>query len=171
MRLIYEDLIKMNISDKEIEFEKVIAQYSALISKICYYFSNNSDEFKDLRQELLLNIWKGWDSFRNESKISSWIYRICFKTCISYQRKEGKIKHFVPLEEAYSMETEKDVPLMERYLEMHRRISKLSYEERAIILMWLDERSYDEIANLMGMKRNTVAVRLKRIKEKIVNMA
>lgn len=150
-------------------FENIISRYSLLITKVCYYFARNLSELKDLRQDVLVNIWTGLEKFKNESKPSTWIYRVCFNTCITYQRKNKKRKNEVPLSSVLEIE---DEPFdMEKYKEMHRLIGCLGSEEKAIILMWLDENSYEEIAAVIGIKRNTVATRLKRIKEKLVKMS
>ena len=159
----------MNNHKNEKEYEKAIKEYGGIISKICYYFSDDPEEFKDLRQEVLLNIWKGWEKFRKDAKISTWIYRICFNTCISYQRKEKKNNN-ISLEDAFNLPDETEAGTLEKYKTMHYLILKLGYKDRAMILMWLDEKSYEEISELMGMNRNTVAVRLKRIKERLVKM-
>ena len=157
--------------EKEKEFEDAVAKYAGLINKICYYFSMNQEEFQDLRQETLCNIWRGWQQFDNRSKLSTWIYRICFNTCVSFQRKESRNKNKVPIESILEIPAVPSSLALENYREMHRLISRLGYEDRAMILMWLDEKSYDEIAALIGIKRNTVATRLKRIKEKLVSMS
>lgn len=161
----------MDLQDKKKEFEDAIARFGGIISKICYYFSSDAEEFKDLRQEVLYNIWRGWDKFRNDSKISTWIYRVSFNTCVSFQRKEKKTKETISIDEVVEMEAEQDTSLLEKYNTMHLLIRKLGYQDRAMILMWLDDKSYEEIAELMGMNRNTVAVRLKRIKDKLSRMA
>ena len=161
----------MSAQDKEKEFENAVVEHGGIITKICYYFSIDSDEFNDLRQEVLYNIWKGWDRFRNDAKISTWIYRISFNTCVSFTRKEGKKKKEISLDSIVDIPAEEEISGIEKYNMMHRLIRQLSYEERAIILMWLDEKPYDEISELMGMPRNTVAVKLKRIKEKLVKMS
>lgn len=150
-------------------FENIIRQYSLMITKVCYYFATNISELKDLRQEVFLNIWTGWDKFRMQSKPSTWIYRVCFNTCITYRRKNRQRRNEVPLSSVLEIE---DEPFdMEKYREMHRLIGRLGSEEKAMILMWLDENSYDEIADVIGLKRNTVATRLKRIKEKLVKLS
>lgn len=161
----------MSDQEKEKEFENAIVQYGGIVTKICYYFSSNPDEFNDLRQEVLYNIWKGWDKFRNDSKISTWIYRISFNTCVSYNRKESKTKNMISLDDILDLPAEEEVSKIEKYNKMHKLIQQLSYEDRAIILMWLDEKSYEEISELMGINRNTIAVKLKRIKEKIVKLS
>lgn len=163
--------MKSLTSQKEeaLAFENVVKKYSLLITKVCYYFATNISELKDLRQDVLINIWSGWDKFRMQSKPSTWIYRVCFNTCISYQRKNKQRKKEIPLTNVLEIE---DKPFdIQKYKEMHRLISLLGSEDKAIILMWLDESSYDEIAEVTGMKRNTVATRLKRIKEKLVKLS
>lgn len=159
----------MEIADLEKEFEGIMKEYGGIITKICYSFSSDPEEFKDLRQEVMYHIWKGLQNFRNESKLSTWIYRISFNSCISYQRKEKKYTK-VPVENIL-MDTEdtSDSKLAD-YLAMHNLIKRLSYEDRALILMWLDDLSYEDISNLTGLNRNTIASRLKRIKEKLVKM-
>lgn len=160
----------MDKSIKEKEFEEIIKQYGGIATKICYYFSSNPEEFKDLRQEVLCNIWKGLEKFRQDSKLSTWIYRICFNTCVSFQRKERKYEK-ISIETILNLPDDSGDSKLEQYNRMHGLIKELKYEERAIILMWLDDMSYDEISELTGIKRNTIAVRLKRIKEKLVKMA
>ena len=157
--------------DREKEFENIIAENGGIITKICYYFSTDHDEFNDLRQEVLYNIWKGFENFRSDSKISSWIYRISFNTCITFRRKSKPSKEIISIDNLVDIAYEDEPSYIEKYNWMHTLIRQLKYEERAIILMWLDEKSYDEIAELTGINRNTVAVRLKRIKEKIVTLS
>lgn len=162
-----ENLTSYN--NREVAFETVVKDYSLMITKVCYYFASDISELKDFRQEVLLNIWIGWDKFRMQSKPSTWIYRVCFNTCITCRRKNKHRKNEIPL--PYVLEIEDEPFDMARYEEMHRLISKLRSEDKAIILMWLDENSYDEIAEVVGLKRNTVATRLKRIKEKLIKMS
>ena len=162
----------MEEDHKEITFEEAIDQYGVLITKVCYYYSSDLEEFKDIRQEVLINLWKGWESFRKESKLSTWVYRISLNTCISYQRKENKNRknRHIGIETLLNLPADEDTRLFERYKIMHELIGKLPFEDRAIILLWLDEKSYEEIATLIGINRNTLAVRLKRIKEKLKSM-
>lgn len=147
-----------------------IERHGALITKICYYFSNDAEDFKDLRQETLLNIWKGWNTFRGEAERSTWFYRICFNSCITYRRKErGKSG-------SISIEQIADVPMEETfdardYDELHALISQLSHENKAILLLWLDEKNYDEISVITGLSRNAVATRLHRIKQMLIKMS
>lgn len=161
----------MMSSEIEKEFEATIAEHGGIITKICYYFSTDAEEYNDLRQEVLYNIWKGWNHFRNDSKISSWIYRISFNTCISFHRKTKKSKETISIEDVIDLPYEEESSYVDKHNSLHALIGHLKYEDRAIILMWLDEKSYEEISELMGMNRNTLAVRLKRIKEKLIRLS
>lgn len=157
------------LQERTAAFENIVRKYSLMITKVCYYFASNTLELKDLRQDVLLNIWVGWDKFRMQSKPSTWIYRVCFNTCITFQRKTRHQRKEIPLSNVLEIE---DEPFdMEKYNEMHRLIGRLGSEEKAIILMWLDENSYEEIADVIGIKRNTVATKLRRIKEKLIKLS
>ena len=155
--------------DRVEAFENIVMDYSLMITKVCYYFATDVYELKDFRQEVLLNIWLGLEKFQMQSKISTWIYRVCFNTCITYQRKNKHRKNEIPLPSV--LEIEDEAFDMGKYEEMHRLISKLGSEDKAIILLWLDEKKYDEIAEVVGLNRNTVATRLKRIKEKLIKIS
>ena len=152
----------------ELEFELILKNFGAIVAKICYSFSSNSEEFKDLQQEVWYHIWKGIPQFRHDSKLSTWIYRICFNSCISFQRKE-KFFNKVSVDSVMNF-ADDSYSKLEKYKELHSLINKLNYKDRSLILMWLDDLSYEEISLLTGQNRNTIASRLKRIKEKLVKM-
>lgn len=158
----------MGRDELEKEFQTILKDYGGIVTKICYSFSSDFEEFKDLQQEVFYHIWKGLQHFRHDSKLSTWIYRISFNSCISFQRKE-KIFKKVSMENILNIPDE-SYSKMEKYKEMHSLIKKLNYEDRALILMWLDDLSYEEISQLTGHNRNTIASRLKRIKEKLVKL-
>jgi len=151
----------------EREFKEVITRENATISKICLSYSGSVAEFDDLRQDALVNIWRGMQSFRGEASQKTWIYRVTVNSCLSTIRKQIRHQH-EGLEELYGM-IDCDDTDKESIEQMHRIICTLGAQEKAIIMMWLDEMSYDEIAAAMGLNRNTVATRIRRIKEKITN--
>lgn len=156
--------------NREWTFEELISKHSLLITKVCYYFSNSLSEFQDLRQDVLVNIWAGLEKFRYDSGLSTWIYRVCFNTCISYRRKNINRRKEIPINSILEF-PDSDSFDIENYNELHRLINLLSPEDKAIILMWLDENSYEEIAEVVGLNRNTVATRIKRIKEKLIKLS
>ena len=155
---------------REKAFEEIVSQYSMLITKVCYYFTRSMAEFQDVRQDVLINIWTGIDRIKSNDKRSTWVYRVCFNTCISYWRKNKNRRKEVPISQMLDI-PESDTFDMGKYIEMHELINRLKPDDKAIILMWLDENSYDEIAEVVGVNRNTIATRIKRIKEKLVKLS
>lgn len=147
-------------------FEHVLAEHGDMISGICYSFASDAEEYADLRQDTLLNLWRGLRQFREDSRLSTWVYRVAMNTCVSGYRQRRRRGRKVPLSEiADPADTPDDT--RERVEYLHTLIGHLGALDRSIILLWLDERSYDEIAEIMGMPRNTVATRLRRIREKL----
>lgn len=152
------------VSDRK--FNELIARENAAISKICFSFAGSVAEFEDLRQDALINIWRGMHNFRCESSERTWIYRVTVNSCISAVRRQSRHRH-ESLEGLYGL-IESDDTDKEAVEQLHHTIGTLAPEEKAVIMMWLDELSYDDIAAAMGMNRNTVASKIKRIKDKIV---
>jgi len=152
-------------------FLALIKEYKRLIYKVCYLYATDDEHLKDLHQEVLINLWQGFPSFKGEAKILSWIYRVSLNTCISFHRKHSKITDTMPLESLFGLMTDEDDEKTVHLREMYRLISQLNRLEKAIILLWLDERSYEEIAEITGLSRNNIASKLKRIKEKLNGLA
>lgn len=158
-------------TDLERQFDSIIEQNGSVIKRVCYMYANDSDHFKDLYQESLINIWQGLKKFRGDSKISTWIYRTCLNTCISYFRKNGKYSDAESIDNLFMEPEDDNSEHLSNLREMYRLISKLRKLDRAIILLWLDEKPYDEIAEITGLSRNNVASRLRRIKESLAKSA
>lgn len=157
----------MEQAEKESYFREVMEQYGAMISKVCYMYATDSDHFKDLYQECLINLWQGIDRFRGEARLSTWIYRACLNTCVTYYRRNKKYEANASIEMLAEISVE-DSTRRADLVEMYRLISRLNSMEKAIILLWLDEKSYDEISEITGVSRNNVASKLRRIKAKLV---
>jgi len=154
----------------EKEFENVVRQYKANMYMICYMYAKDKDEANDFFQETLIRLWQGFKQFRGESNINTWVSRICINTCISSLRKKKKHARTIPLSI--------DVELLEetnengkQLAQMYRLIGKLGVLDKALVLLWLDNMSYAEIAEIMGMTVSNVSVKLMRIKEKLKEMA
>lgn len=150
-------------------FEETVRQYDGVIRKVCYFYATDVDDFDDLRQEALVNLWRGFPGFRGDASMSTWIYRVTLNSCVSFFRKHRRRGNTVPVDEHPELIAEDDEKgAMLR--EMYRMINRLPAADKALILLWLDEHSYDEIASIMGQPRNTVASRLRRAKEKLTSL-
>ncbi len=149
----------------EIEFRQLIRRHNATISRICFSYAGSVADYDDLRQDALINIWRGMKKFRHEASHLTWIYRITVNSCLSTIRMQSRHKH-ESLEALYGLIADDDAD-KEAIEALHGIISGLGLQERAIIMMWLDEMTYEEISEVMGLNRNTIATRIRRIKEKI----
>ena len=153
-------------SEKEQQFIAIIENNRQVIYKVCYMYAADDDHFKDLYQEVLINLWRGIDRFRGDAQLSTWIYRTSINTCVTYYRRNHKHDEALSLE-GVSVVDNDDGTRLQQIKEMYRLISRLDRMEKAIILLWLDEKSYDEISEITGLSRNNVASRLRRIKIKL----
>lgn len=160
----------MTRQEKEQLFTKIMDENSRLIYKLCFMYATDDDHLKDLQQETLINIWQGLDSFRGASKESTWVYRVCLNTCVSYIRKDNKKSECRAIEEVEDVVDESSQEHAAQLKEMYRLINQLNRLEKAIILLWLDDKQYNEISEILGMPRNTVATRIRRIKDKLVTL-
>lgn len=163
-----------NKTDREARFTAIAAEYKEVIAKVCWLYVSEYASFDDLYQEVLINIWQGLDSFRGEAKLSTWIYRTAINTCISWHRRNKKHSAAsVSIDELISepVDTGSGNLQPEEYRELYRLINMLGPIDKALVSLWLDEKSYDEIAAVMGISSGNVAVKMHRIKEKLSKMA
>ena len=158
----------MKISEKE--FTEIVRENKTTIYTVCYMFSSDREEVEDLFQEVLIALWHGLESFRGESALRSWIYRISLNTCISADRKKRRRADSVHLDMKINLFADTDDDT--RQVQMLRsRIGKLGVFDRAIILLWLENLSYEEIGAIVGISAKNVSVRLVRIREQLKNMS
>lgn len=154
----------------EKEFETVVRKHRSTIYTVCYMFSNNADEVADMFQETLMNMWKGFPKFRGDSDLRTWIWRVSLNTCITAERKKGRRATTVPLTVDINLFEDSDSDT--RQIRMLReRINRLGYFDRAIVLLWLENMSYDEIGAIVGISAKNVSVRLVRIREQLKKMS
>ena len=153
---------------KEQEFTSIVKEHKSTIYTVCYMFSKDADEVNDLFQEILLNMWKGFDGFQGRSNIKTWIYKVALNTCITIDRKKKK-RNTVELSLDINLYEDNDSDTKQIKL-LYDRINKLGPFDRAILLLWLDNMPYDEIGAVVGISPKNVSVRLVRIKEQLKNM-
>ena len=128
-------------------------------------FSNNQDEVNDLFQEVLMRLWQGWEKFRGESDERTWVYRVALNCCISIERKK-KTRKSSQIMNGINLFDESDTNNHQTEL-LHSRIMKLQPFDRAIVLLWLEDLSYDDIGAIVGISAKNVGVRLVRIREQL----
>lgn len=155
------------MSSKE-NFEEIVTKYKSIIVKVCFLYAGE-EEFDDYYQEVLIQLWRSLPKFRGESEISTWIYRISLNTCITFIRRDSKMRK-IPLSQELDFWTN-DVESKMQIRELYQLINQLNKLEKAMILLWLEEKSYEDIAAITGLSRSNVAVKLSRIKEKLKKMS
>ncbi|MCG6187463.1 RNA polymerase sigma factor [Maribellus maritimus] len=150
-------------------FSELLEKNQGLIHKITLIYVDNPADREDLFQEICLQLWKSYPNFREESKFNTWMYRVALNTAVSNIRKTKNSFAFE------SMGNYKQIPAEpaddnEDILQLYRAVSKLNLIDKAIILLWLEEKSYDEIASVTGLTKSNVSVKLMRIKRKLEEM-
>lgn len=149
-------------------YAQYIIPYNGIIIKMCRAYTNTEEDFEDYYQEVCLQIWRSKESFRQESEWSTWIYRLTLNVCLTLM-KQKKRSHkefssdYLPeeLHEDLSSQKKEDIHIL------YDAIRQLPELDRGIILLYLEEKPYEIIAQITGLKANNVGVRIGRVKEKL----
>ena len=147
-------------------FLKIVEAHQGIIFKVCKLYRNSKEDQEDLFQEIVLQLWKAFPQFRNESKVSTWMYRIALNTAIAMFRKnkiEIEYNENIP-KEIHSNHLNEQSENEGRLFEGIRTLNKA---ERAIIALFLEDFTYKEIGEIIGITENYVGVKINRIKEKL----
>ena len=153
---------------KEEAFVQLIKQHQALIFKVSALYTDLKQDQNDLYQDIVYQLWKSFDSFRSESKVSTWMYRVALNTAIGQLNKRKRRPNEVSLEIVnLSKGEEYDTLQEERIRLLHQQIQKLNIIERGIILLVLEGKKHEEIAEITGFTTTNVGTRISRIKEKL----
>ena len=150
-------------------FSILVREHKSTIYTVCYMFSKDNDEVADLFQEILIKLWKGFQSFEGRSDIKTWVYRVSLNTCISLDRKKKRRKKSDSLAMDINLYDDNDSDTRQ-VKQLYERINRLGVFDRAIILLWLEGIPYDEIADIVGISTKNVSVKLYRIREQLKNM-
>lgn len=159
------------MDNKEEKFRKIIADNKERLKRICKYYAPSPEDQKDIYQEILINIWRSLESFRNQASIGTWIYRIAVDTSLDYAGKSyKKMKLNVDIEKTdlknLLIEGENDPELEEHhYQELRIHLNNLGIIDKAIMGLVLDDLSTREIAEIIGITESNVRVKIHRIKE------
>ncbi len=152
----------------EAVFLEQVQANQGIILKLVGLYANSVEERKDLYQEILFQAWKGFSTFRGDSKFSTWLYRISLNTILTSQRKAGRVEYRETIEET-SLADEHDSLKHENSRVLRSAIRQLPETERAIITLHLDGYTNPEIADIMGISANNATVKLHRIKNQLIN--
>lgn len=155
---------------KERDFERVVRSHKSTIYTVCYMFSKDRDEVQDLFQDTLINLWQGYDNFRGESKVDTWIWRVALNTCVSAERKKKRRGERVPLSMASDLFSDTDAE-SKQVQQLYRCINKLNLMDRALILLWLENMSYEDMGAIMGISPKNISVKLVRVKQQLIELS
>ncbi len=150
------------------DFEKIINENAAILHKLCRVYTNDNAEYEELFQEMMISIWRSLDNFRGESQLSTWLYRVCINTALNFRAKWNKSKRFVPLEVDYPSNFKFEDETDEQLKRLYAAIKELKPIDRAIVSLYLDEKSHDETAQILGISKTNVATRLMRLKQQLI---
>jgi RNA polymerase sigma-70 factor (ECF subfamily) len=156
-------------NEQEQQFVQQLNQHQPLIHKVCNLYGQTTTDRQDLFQEIVVQLWKAYPRFRGESKFSTWLYRIALNTAISGLRKrKNHISSYEPeslptdiQDEAYDVEKELQLD------QLYSAVRELSEIERAIVMLYLEDKPYDEMEDILGINQNNLRVKMNRIKEKL----
>jgi len=153
----------------EKEFLQIIKKNQGIIHKVCNIYCDDQEDRNDLFQEIVAQLWKSFPSFREESKFSTWMYRVALNTAITSFKKTKRrpdqnrltYENFQVKDENYDIETEEEIK------NLHRAVAQLTGVEKSIVLLFLENKKYEEIAEITGITQNYVRVKMNRIKKKL----
>ena len=151
------------------EFSNIIEEHKRIIFKVCNSYCSNPDDREDLAQEIIFQVWKSFEKYDEKYKAGTWIYRIALNVAISfYRHKKRRLENFSAIDESVLEYSEPDTNGNQHQLKMlHESIEKLDPLNRAIMILYLDDKPYREISEILGISETNVATKLSRIKQKL----
>lgn len=150
------------------DFERTIKENVGVLHKLCRVYTFNQSEYEELFQEMLVQIWRSSENFRGAAKISTFVYRICINTALGFRSKIARHKNrFEPLDGKIFAAPDADGEKDERLQKLYAAIQELKPIDRAIVSLYLDDKSYEETAEILGISKTNVATRLSRLKKQL----
>lgn len=153
----------------EKEFIQIVQKNQGIIHKVCNIYCDVQEDRNDLFQEIVAQLWKSFPTFQNRSKFSTWMYRVALNTAITSFKKAKRrpdqnrltYDNFQIEDDSYDTETEENIK------QLHRAVAQLSGVEKSIVLLYFENKKYEEIAEITGITQNYVRVKMNRIKKKL----
>lgn len=150
----------------EQRFNTIVCMHDNLIMRLCFGYARSKAELDDLHQDALVNIWQGLPEFRGDSSLKTWIYRVTLNTCVATIRSRSRRVETMPIESIVDVRDD-SIEQLQTLSELHDAIGQLSPTDKAVVLLWLEGMSYDEISELVGLTRGNVGIRIHRAKDKL----
>lgn len=160
----------MNRSAKEEEFATIVNDHKRIIYKVCNFYCKNVEDRKDLAQEVLIQLWKSFNKYDDNYRLTTWIYSITLNVAISFYRNKKKLEHTIypgdiiiemPDYSEHSEALEANIQYLNKFINQLDQLSK------ALMILYLDKNSYKEIAKILGLTETNVATKINRIKQKL----
>jgi RNA polymerase sigma-70 factor (ECF subfamily) len=148
-------------------FIDLLNKHQRIIHKVCTLYMDNPADREDLFQEITLQAWKAYGSFRGEAQFSTWLYRVALNTAITFFRKDKRKPRMVYDDTNHERAAEADTQIEEQVIAMYKAIGELSKIDKALVMLYLEDYSYQQIGEMMGITANNVAVKMNRIKTKL----
>ena len=153
---------------KEENFTSLIREHEGILFKITTMFTSNKQDQNDLYQDIVYQLWRSFDSFRKESKVTTWMYRVAMNTAITVKKKNQKHKAAVPIEKVVLNQIDTDNRELEEKLKvLYHHIHRLNDLDKGLMLLLLEGRKYEEMAEITGLSTSNVGTRISRIKQKL----
>jgi RNA polymerase sigma factor (sigma-70 family) len=154
--------------DAQKEFTTLITQYQKIIYKVCNLYMDSKTDRQDLFQEICLQAWKSYSTFRGEAQFSTWLYRVALNTAITFLKKDKKQIQTVYNDILPNLQNiHEDDETEEKFKAMYKAINNLNNIDKALIVLYLEDFSYIEIGESLGITPNNVAVKMNRLKLKL----
>lgn len=150
----------------KLDFQNFLKEHHRIIAKVCRIYTDTAEDFNDYYQECVIQLWRSFDSFRGASKLSTWVYRVCLNVCLSQLRSKKKMVGLVR-DEIPDIAEESDKIEEEQLAMLYKAIKLLKESDRAIILLYLEEKSYKEMAEILGITVTNVGAKVNRVKNQL----
>jgi RNA polymerase sigma-70 factor (ECF subfamily) len=153
--------------EAEKQFEIHIKENELLIYKVCRMYAYTTADREDLFQEIVIQLWNAYPKFKGESKFSTWLYRVALNTAITGLRKK---KDFIETWEPAQLPeriSDENAGREEELLQLHKAIEQLNQVEKAIVMLYMEDKTYEEMEEILGMSQGSLRVKMSRIKEKL----
>ena len=159
----------MNVDSKQNQFLQLIGENKGILFKICKIYQDDAEDRNDLLQEMTLQLWVAFDSFRGDSKFSSWMYRVALNTAITFFKKQKRRPDDQPLHDGFDRAEELSPAgeKEEKLAVFYKAVQQLGKVEKALIYLYMEDQPYEEIAANLGITELNVRVRLNRVKNKL----